>query len=188
MKRIETICQVCGGPLGVSLDGKTVRCPYCESVFFIDDPDYIKMQSAAAAEKKVMRQRESLADFVDRSCDEIMETEPEAFRDRENIRIGLGVQDEKVYLIHDDTALGSGKYGFAVTDRGFFCREPFSQTVEFTSWEKIRAGRRVRGEGYFLTQGETHLAYFTSVSEKTRELLRRFGTDLQQKLKEGQLN
>lgn len=187
MKRIETICQVCGGPLGISLDGKTVRCPYCESVFFIDDPNYIKVQAAVTTKKKMMKSRESIADFVDRSCDEIMETEPEAFRDRENIRIGLGVQDEKVYLIHDDTALGSGKYGFAITDRGFFCREPFSQKVEFTSWEKIKGGRRVRGEDYYLTQGEIHLAYFTNVLPKTRELLRKFGTDIQQKLREGQL-
>lgn len=189
MKKIETTCQVCGGPLGISLDGKTIRCPYCESVFFIDDPDYAKMQVSVKKEQAAAaRSKENIYDYIDRSCDEIRDAEPEAFLDREKIRKGLGVSDEYVFLIHDDTALGSGKNGFAVTDRGFFCRGLSEEEVEFTSWEKLKTGRRVRVDGYYLMQGERHLAYFSSLKGRTRELVGRFGTDIQRKLQENVLD
>ena len=189
MKKIETTCQVCGGPLGISLDGKTIRCPYCESVFFIDDPDYAKMQASVQRDRKAaVRTKENLYDYLDRSCDEIRDAEPEAFLDREKIRKGLGVSDEYVFLIHDDTALGSGKNGFAVTDRGFFCRGLSEEEVEFTSWEKLKSGRRVKLDGFYLKQGERHLAYFSSLKGRTRELLARFGTDIQRKLQEDGLS
>ena len=37
------------------------------------------------------------------------------------LKTGLGLNDQKVYLSHDDTWLKSGKNGFAVTDHGFVC-------------------------------------------------------------------
>ena len=38
------------------------------------------------------------------------------------LKAGLGIGDEKIYLAHDDTLLGTGKNGFAITESGFYCR------------------------------------------------------------------
>lgn len=51
----------------------------------------------------------------------------------ENMVNGIGIPDgTEFYVHHDDTLLESGKTGFAITDRGFYCRK-ISKTA-FTDW------------------------------------------------------
>ena len=58
------------------------------------------------------------------------------------LKTGLGLTDEKVYLSHDDTWLKSGKNGFAVTDRGFVCRN-FSGNPQALSFKDFKAVKEI---------------------------------------------
>lgn len=60
---------------------------------------------------------------------------------------------DKIYVLHDDTLLNTGKNGFAITDRGMYVRE-LMEKPQFMSWEDFRectelgrAGSSLKADG-----------------------------------------
>ncbi len=81
---------------------------------------------------------------------------------------GLNVDaDAKVYLAHDDTIKKNGKNGFAITDKGIFCRQIFGKPV-FTSYDALaRADKITYDRGKTGTYaGEVPLTLFTDAKSE----------------------
>lgn len=101
-------------------------------------------------------------------------------------------QSAKLYLIHDDTILGSGKNGFVLSDQGVFAKDIYKD-AEHTSWEEFVRGELLPlepGAGgcniYMrLTDGSRRCtSYVTGGGEELKRQVFQFFVQLQEQLRQ----
>jgi len=102
------------------------------------------------------------------------------FKSSRKVVNGLGVGDEDVYLIHDDTMFKSGKNGFAITGSGIYCREMGGREAVFTSWADFAKRGEPKLDGCYIRQGDKPVSYFTDDNDVLEHAL----IDLYQRLYE----
>ena len=112
-------------------------------------------------------------------CEAFLEqigTEADSFTFTDKLRKGLRLpEDADVYLAHDDTFFKNGKNGFAITDRGFYCKE-LAGSTNFTSWDDLAKYPEVfwTSEDFptlELPDDEKALVYYTDGDEDVQEAL-----------------
>ena len=147
---ITTNCPACGGIYNGRLTSRFITCEYCdtryalgrkelEALGFVDeDGDGYDDYDSCPADDRRGSQVSSvpLPEFAREACEKFLKgVDNSYFKSTNKILRGLGIEGEDVYLIHDDTIFGSGKNGFAITQRGLYCRDFGEPTAHFVSWE-----------------------------------------------------
>ena len=93
------------------------------------------------------------------------------YRENQNINNGQKCRDrlvealqvpheDKIYLLHDDTLLNTGKNGFAITDRGMYVRE-LMEKPQFMSWEDFRECTEIGRSGSSLKADKKSIIYMS---------------------------
>jgi len=182
MQIVMASCPACGGRYDGRITSRFVTCEYCGSRFALspeelealgfvdadgdgfddndDAPKTVKQFEEASSEPMTEYARKACNDFLnDRSVDQ------DSFESTHKIRTGLGVDGHDIYLIHDDTLFKSGKNGFAITSRGFSCREMGDGKAHFISWDDLAEGAEPTLDDSYIRQGNTSLVYFTDDSD-----------------------
>lgn len=122
----------------------------------------------------------TIGSLCERFLEEIGE-DANSFRCSPKLNKGLGIPaDATVYLAHDDTLFKSGKNGFAITDRGIYCRDLMEDTV-FTSLEELKAvqGLQWGNDGHSLIcADEKALVYYTDGNEDVENRLMQLLEDI----------
>ncbi|WP_374124989.1 tetratricopeptide repeat protein [Leptotrichia hongkongensis] len=100
------------------------------------------------------------------------------------IVLEFGISDEKVYLTRDSTLFKNGKNGFAITNRGIYCRSMFESYNNYTSYKKLSRARH-----FYATAGEIYtsegdkIAYLIGSDDDERDLEQLF-SDIRDYLKD----
>ena len=109
-----------------------------------------------------------MARFACKACAAYLDgagDETASFKSTKKILRGLGIaRDEEVYLIHDATLLKSGKDGFAITERGFYCRNMDEHEAHVVSWTELGRAERPQLDGSHVRAGTVDLVYFSGES------------------------
>lgn len=88
-----------------------------------------------------------------------------SFKSTKKILRGLDIaRDTEVYLIHDATLFKSGKNGFAITERGFSCRDMGDPQAHTISWKELSRAEQPRQDGSHVRAGKLDLVYFSGES------------------------
>lgn len=173
---ITTNCPACGGIYNGRLTSRFITCEYCdtryalgrkelEALGFVDeDGDGYDDYDSCPSDDRRGSQASSvpLPEFAREACEKFLKgVDNSYFKSTNKILRGLGIEGEDVYLIHDDTIFGSGKNGFAITQRGLYCRDFGEPTAHFVSWEDFANGERPELDDSNIFQNGTSLCYFT---------------------------
>lgn len=176
MQMITTYCPACGGIYNGRLTSRFITCEYCdtryalgrkelEALGFVDeDGDGYDDYDSCPPDDRRGSQVSSvpLPEFAREACEKFLKgVDNSYFKSTNKILRGLGIEGEDVYLIHDDTIFGSGKNGFAITQRGLYCRDFGEPTAHFVSWEDFANGERPELDDSNIFQNGTSLCYFT---------------------------
>lgn len=109
-----------------------------------------------------------MARFACEACDAFLadaSEEAASFKSTKKILRGLGIpRDQEVYLIHDATLFKSGKDGFAITERGFSCRNMGEQEAHTVSWAELARAEQPRLDDTHVRAGSLDLVYFSGES------------------------
>ena len=68
-----------------------------------------------------------------------------------------------VYLSHDNSFLQSGKTGFAVTDRGFYCKDFGSSPAVFTSFQEVKKLKKIYSRDNYIYADNNHRLVYASI-------------------------
>jgi hypothetical protein len=96
------------------------------------------------SEKEIITANEDLGAINEKSIEDICydflnRVDKNAFIVTEKIQKGLSIpQGEKIILAHDDTLFKNGKNGFAITEKGIYCRGMMENQAAFTSFSEIQ--------------------------------------------------
>lgn len=141
MKLIDMKCPACCAHLNIREGTRVVRCEYCDSKFALEDAEILGSFEVDDDDEQDPSSSMPIAEYAAKQCAQWLEDHADSkklFSCAPNILRGLEIDDsETVYLIHDDTLLNSGKDGFAITERGLYCR-PMLEDAVFYSWDKFR--------------------------------------------------
>jgi hypothetical protein len=179
MKLIDMKCPSCCARLNIRAGSKIVRCEYCDSKFAIDDAEILDIfDSDEAEEEDDATASLPLAEYARKKCQDFLEDRPDAkeyFTNTPKIVRGLDIPSgEDVYLIHDDTLFKSGKNGFAITERGIYCR-PMGEAVLFYSWDKFSSMAKPELQDSYVVCKGRRICYFTGSDDMKEEMLKLFG-------------
>lgn len=172
MKLIDMKCPACGGLITRNSEGKMVICEYCGSRYLLDDEASVFQEDAAYDDLEVDSSL-PMVEYAEQACASFLENfDNGSFNEARKIVRGLGVGDgEDIFLIHDDTFMKSGKNGFAITDRGLYCRE-LSEEATFVDWQTFaRLADPVLDNSYIRCAGKS-VCYYTDDSDLLPELLK----------------
>jgi len=137
----EMKCPACGAPVRGQITSRIVVCEYCDTQFVLDADmaDAIAGANELDEYEEYYYQWDSMAHFAADACSEFLEGfEDGTFAVTNKIFDGLSIEeDEDVYLIHDDSILGRGKNGFAITEGGLYCREMGEPVSLFLDWDSF---------------------------------------------------
>ncbi len=149
-------------------------CEYCETQFVLD----ADMADAVAGAEEVDEyaeyygQWDSMAHFAADACSEVREElGDDYFVVSNKIFDGLGIGDEDVYLIHDDSMLGRGKNGFAITENGLLCREMGESAATFFDWSTFSQYDQPYADGSNVAVNGISICYYTDDSDVIPYLL-----------------
>ena len=178
MKIISVNCPVCNGFYGGAFTSRFITCEYCGSRFALskdeltalgfedadgdgyddnDRPNKFKAAIPTYAGPLYQDARDQCSEFLDKA-----KSNQSKFRSTSKILRGLDItSDDDVYLIHDDTMLGSGKNGFAITESGIYCRELGDASAHFVSWDDFKDAERPEIDGSYVRQDDVSICYFT---------------------------
>ena len=166
MQLLEIKCPACGAAVSDRITGRVMTCAYCGSRFVLDGEEAELFLDDIAEEEVSDDPLDALpmSVFASRVCEEFLSnTDPSRFKDTPKIRTGLGIPDgETVYLIHDDTMFHSGKDGFAVTEKGLYCRGMYEEP-DFMDWA-VFAGLpnpALESGSSYITCGTRNICYLT---------------------------
>lgn len=82
-----------------------------------------------------------------------------------------------VYLSHDNSFLQSGKTGFAVTDRGFYCKDFGSSPAVFTSFQEVKKLKKIYSRDNYIYADNNHRLVYASIPAREQ-------TDLENLIRE----
>lgn len=178
MKLIDMRCPACCAHLNVRGGSRMVRCEYCDSRFAIDDAEILGISDIDDDEEDGGGDEPSpflpIEEFAAKKCQQFLEDHADArkeFKSTPKILRGLDIPDgETVYLIHDDTLMKSGKDGFAITERGLYCR-PMSDATVFYSWDKFSGLPQPSLEDSYVVCRGRRIAYLTGRDSLKEDLL-----------------
>ena len=167
MRLIELTCPRCGASITRGINGRIATCEYCDNQFFIEGeiPGSIPENAQRANEQPKAAAPSSdvpIEQYAEELCKKFLANNDAAvFEDTPKTRIGLGIKNgDTVFLIHDDTLFHSGKNGFAITNRGLYCREIMEKTM-FTDWDTLRLSSAPRVDGSCICCGGRKVVYLT---------------------------
>lgn len=141
-------CLNCGGTLQLSANGKEKNCPYCDSVFQIEEKtgDF-DSRCIAGGQESACETSRNFSEIVRNICgrcgfDSVygkagysLENYGKYLKAKQYFAIGA---DEDIYLIFDATILGSCKKGFAVCTTGlYYCADGHNAYV--ISWNQFKS-------------------------------------------------
>ena len=96
----------------------------------------------------------------------------------------FNLNDENVYLTHDDTLFKNGKNGFAITNRGIYCRGMFQSYNSFTSYKELsKVSFFYTSNGEIFSNTGDKVAYITGSKEEKWNLEKLF-SDIRDYLKD----
>lgn len=179
MKLIDMKCPSCCARLNIRAGSKIVRCEYCDSKFAIDDAEILDIfDDDEIEEEDDATASLPIAEYAHKKCQDFLEDRPdvqEYFKSTSKIVRGLEIPGgEDVYLIHDDTLFKSGKNGFAITERGIYCR-PMGEAALFYTWDKFSNLPKPELQDSYIVSKGRRLGYFTGSEEIREEVFQLFG-------------
>ena len=195
MKIIDLKCPACGASITRNYNGGVYVCEYCDTRF-IDESEEAAKKSASNQKKSsdnvnpyqaAAMSTVPLQQFVQEQCKEFLKKVNESeFEVTDKCKRGLNVPfSDQVYLMHDDTLFKNGKNGFAITDKGFYCRE-LMESANFVSWEDFAQLDVPRAlDGTFIKCGGKSICYFTGGNDVLNRDLLQLIKKLQQRAKLG---
>ena len=173
MRLMNMTCPSCGAPLSNRLGGRVVTCEYCGSKILLDGDNVNEfLEDIAQAEEDEANAGLPMAVFAQRLCAEFLEsTDQDCFKDTQKVRRGLEIRDgDDVYLIHDDTMFHTGKNGFAITNRGLYCRGMY-EPADFLDWNTFaKLDVPEEEDGYIVCRGRK-VCYFTDSTSVRSDLV-----------------
>lgn len=174
MQFIEMKCPACGGIIDQKITSRMVTCEYCGSRFALDgDEADALIEDVYDGYEEEESSSLSMVDYAAEVCEEFAAEygDSGSFRSSPKILRGLGVADgEDVFLIHDDTFMKSGKNGFAITERGLYCRE-LAEGATFHDWSSFAKMSEPDLEDSCVKCGHSSVCYFTDDSDLMGPLL-----------------
>ena len=172
MKLVDMRCPACGGIIARNSKGKMVTCEYCGSRYMLDDEEDEAFREEVAEDEYEEDSSLSMAEYAEQACADFLASfDNGSFKETRKIVRGLDVGDgEDIYLIHDDTFMKSGKNGFAITDRGLYCRE-LAEEATFTDWHAFARLDDPCLDGSYVRCASKSVCYFTDDSDMMPELL-----------------
>lgn len=164
MQLLELKCPGCGAVIDQKITSRIVTCQYCGSRFVLDGDEaeaFIESNDDYHEEEE-RGSSASMADYASEVCEEFLENfdSGDRFKSSSKILDGLGVGDEDVYLIHDDTLFKSGKNGFAITEDGIYCRDLWEDAV-FYDWAAFAEMEEPHADNGSIKCGDDIVCYFT---------------------------
>ena len=174
MELLNIVCPSCGAPVTHRINSRRVTCAYCAAQFILggEGADSFVETAAETWEDEELRSL-SMPKFAAQVCEEFLErTGQNDFKDTPKVREGLGIRDgDTVYLIHDDTMFKSGKNGFAITNRGVYCRGLY-EAADFLDWDSFAKLEEPKKEsGGYITCGSRKVGYYTGNNDVQSDLL-----------------
>ena len=174
MQLLNMRCPSCGASVAHRLGGRIVTCEYCGSRIVLEGEnldEFLKDMAESVEEDEFSGL--SMPRFAEQVCREFLDNTDHrnTFKDTPKIRRGLEVKDgETVYLIHDDTMLNNGKNGFAVTNRGIYCRS-FGGDADFIDWETFAKLEAPKESDSYIACGKRNVCYYTDSRDVRSEQL-----------------
>ena len=135
-----------------------------------DEGEYVdNIHTGGKIDKQILRTIQTLCnEFLRVHPGSVFAVSPELLREH-----SVG-KDEKVFLGHDDTLFHTGKNGFALTDKGIYCREMMEKT-SFTSYAALE---QTRGKIYdrfsCIYADNFKLAYISTERSTIKDLIALF--------------
>ena len=175
MQLMNMICPSCGASLSNRLGGRVVTCEYCGSKILMEGENVDEfLEDVAETVEDDELAGLSMPRFAERVCRDFLENtdHPKCFKDTPKVRSGLEIGDaDTVYLIHDDTMLNTGKNGFAITNRGVYCRS-FGEGPDFMDWKTFAGLEAPVEKDSYIVCGKRNVCYFTdSASVRSDDLV-----------------
>lgn len=167
MQLLELKCPGCGAVIDQKITSRIVTCGYCGSRFALDGDEadaFIESDDDSDYEEEEERgSSSSMASFAAEACEEFLENfdSGDRFESSSKILDGLGVGDEDVFLIHDDTLFKSGKNGFAISEDGLYVRDMWEDAL-FYDWETFAELDEPEIDNGSIKCGDDIVCYFTS--------------------------
>ena len=168
-------CPACGAPIKGEVTSRVIVCEYCESQFVLDENLANAVMGTDELDEyaQYYYQWESMAHFAADACSDFLDDlGDDSFDVSKRVYDGLGIQDgEEVYLIHDDSMLGRGKNGFAITEYGLYCREMGEPAAWFLDWASYAHYDRPYIDGSYILVNDVRICYCTNDSDLLPQLL-----------------
>lgn len=103
--------------------------------------------------------------LIEEACDSLIDNQGKSFIARYKLIDFFDISYEDVYLGYDSTILNSGKNGFAITEKGIYCREMHSPYTNYVSFELLANSKKIyRRESTIYADGEA-IAYIAGLDE-----------------------
>ena len=169
MQLLELKCPGCCAVIDQRITSRVVTCEYCGSRFALEGAEaeaFIESIDDVYEEEEEYEVPASMAGFAADACEEFLENfdSGDRFQSSSKILAGLGVGDEDVYLIHDDTLFKSGKNGFAISEDGLYVRDLGEQAL-FYDWDTFASLDEPEADNGYIKCGDDIVCYFTCDSD-----------------------
>lgn len=175
MQLLDLKCPGCGAVIDQRITSRIVTCQYCGSRFALDgdEADAFIEDVDDSYEGEERGSSSSMASYAAEICEEFLENfdDGDRFKSSSKILDGLGVGDEEVYLIHDDTLFKSGKNGFAISADGLYVRDLWEDAL-FYDWVTFAKLEEPELDEGGIKCGDDIVCYFTSDSDVLSALKR----------------
>lgn len=107
--------------------------------------------------------------FAQQACYKYLKgmAKPEQYKVTKKLVKGLGIEaGEHVFLGHDASMNFNGKEGFAITERGFVCRDLLEKRAARMSWAELAQAGEPQLSGNYIVAGQTKIVYFSDEAGK----------------------
>ncbi len=160
-------CINCGGNLLIAANGKERNCPYCDSVFRIEEKTGDLHSRNTPYAQEALDEDRNASEIVRNICGSsgfdslygkagyLLEDYSKYDKAKQKFAIGEG---EEIYLIFDATILGSCKKGFAAGAKGLhYCAD--GRNAHMIPWNQFKSVEiRKKAGNLFLNREEFNTA------------------------------
>jgi len=173
---LDLKCPSCGAVIDQRITNRVITCGYCGSRFALDDDEaklFIESADDGYYEDEDGGASSDMAAFAAEACEEFLENfdSGDRFKSTSKILDGLGVGDEDVFLIHDDTLFKSGKNGFAISEEGLYVRD-LGEDALFYDWDTFADLDEPEADNGYIKCGDDIVCYFTCDDDVLKALKR----------------